>query len=235
VSRRSARKDAAVQEDPLTDHAPDRLTQEEAEARAASVADVEYALDLDLEAGAKTFRGDLTITFGHRGGDTFLEWVGGSILRFEVNGTEMDPERDGARIALPAGILSERNEVRVGYEREYDHTGEGFHQFVDPEDGSEYLYTQFEPYSAHRLLSRASINPTSRRPTRSRSPPRRRGWSRPRAARSTGTSSPTGVPAVCSRRPCPSPPTCSRWSPGTTSLCTTSMPVSPSGCMPGRH
>jgi aminopeptidase N len=136
----------------LNDHAPDRLTQEEAEARAASVADVAYVLALDLEEGAKTFRGDVTIGFRHLGGDTFLEWVGGSITRFQVNGTELHPEWDGARITLPAGVLSENNEVRVEYEREYDHTGEGFHQFVDPEDGSEYLYTQFEPYSAHRLF-----------------------------------------------------------------------------------
>jgi aminopeptidase N len=135
----------------LTDKSLDRLTQEEAEARAASVSDVAYVLDLDLEAGAKTFRGDVTITFRHRGGDTFLEWAGGSITRFRVNGTDVDPERNGA-VRLPASLLGESNEVRVTYEREYDHTGEGFHQFVDPEDGSEYLYTQFEPYSAHRLF-----------------------------------------------------------------------------------
>ncbi|HSM01386.1 MAG TPA: aminopeptidase N [Acidimicrobiia bacterium] len=130
----------------------DRLTLEEAVTRSKSVSDVSYVLDLDLEAGAKTFRGDVTIAFEHSGGDTFLEWLGGSIERFEVNGIEMDPDWDGYRIQLDAAALQEENEIRVAYERAYDHTGEGFHQFVDPEDGSEYLYTQFEPYSAHRLM-----------------------------------------------------------------------------------
>jgi aminopeptidase N len=130
----------------------DRLTQEEAEARAATISDIAYDLDLDLEAGAKTFRGEVTITFRHHGGDTFLEWLGGSIDRFEVNGSEVEPSRDGSRIALPAATLDAENRLRVSFQRSYDHTGEGFHRFVDPEDGSEYLYTQFEPYSAHRLL-----------------------------------------------------------------------------------
>ncbi|MEX0826896.1 MAG: aminopeptidase N [Acidimicrobiia bacterium] len=130
----------------------DRLTLDEAVTRSERVSDVAYVLDLDLEAGAKTFRGDVTISFKHRGGDTFLEWLGGTIQRFEINGAAVEPNWDGFRIDLPAAALKETNEVRVAYERAYDHTGEGFHQFVDPEDGSEYLYTQFEPYSAHRLM-----------------------------------------------------------------------------------
>src|SRR5436190_494106 len=38
------------------------------------------------------------------------------------------------------------------YQLGVDHTGDGFHQFKDPEDGEEYLYTNFEPYEAHRLF-----------------------------------------------------------------------------------
>ncbi|MEX2372745.1 MAG: aminopeptidase N, partial [Dehalococcoidia bacterium] len=40
----------------------------------------------------------------------------------------------------------------VVYENEYNHGGDGFHQFIDPEDGEEYLYTNFEPYNAHWLF-----------------------------------------------------------------------------------
>ncbi len=35
---------------------------------------------------------------------------------------------------------------------DYDTTGDGFHRFVDPEDDEEYVYTNFEPYEAHRLF-----------------------------------------------------------------------------------
>lgn len=130
----------------------DNLTRDEAEQRAARVSGVSYRLDLDLEAGAKSFRGDVLISFTHRGGDTFLEWLGGQIDIFEINGIPVEPIWDGYRIALPADLLAPESRVRVSYVRPYDKTGEGFHHFIDKEDGREYLYTQFEPYSAHRLF-----------------------------------------------------------------------------------
>lgn len=130
----------------------DRLALEEATRRAEQISQLAYTIDLDLQAGAKVFRGDVTIAFDHAGGDTFLEWVGGRLERFVVNGADTEPDWDGARLALPGSLLDRHNELRLIYERPYDHTGEGFHQFFDPEDGSEYLYTQFEPYSAHRLF-----------------------------------------------------------------------------------
>ena len=130
----------------------DRLTLEEASRRAEQLSAITYALDLELQAGSKVFRGDVTITFDHAGGDTFLEWLGGTLERCVVNGVESEPNWDGARISLPGALLGRHNEIRLSYERPYDHTGEGFHQFFDPEDGAEYLYTQFEPYSAHRLF-----------------------------------------------------------------------------------
>ena len=132
--------------------ATDRLTRSEAAARAKAVSDVRYDLHLDLERGAKSFTGDVTISFQHHGGDVFVEWLGGHIDRLELNGTEVEPLWDGGRITLSADDLGPSNEVRISYGRPFDHTGEGFHRFVDPEDGAEYLYTQFEPYSAHRVL-----------------------------------------------------------------------------------
>ncbi len=132
--------------------ATDRLSRTEAEKRAQAVSGVTYSLHLDLERGAKSFSGDVTITFEHHGGDTFIEWLGGHVEQMSVNGTDVEPEWDGERILLPAAGLEARNEVHIAYERPFDHTGEGFHRFTDPEDGAEYLYTQFEPYSAHRVF-----------------------------------------------------------------------------------
>lgn len=132
--------------------AVDRLTRTEAEHRAAAISGVAYDLHLDLERGAKSFKGEVTISFEHHGGDTFIEWLGGHIELMTVNGDPVEPVWDGERIALEATSLSAENEVHIAYERPFDHTGEGFHRFVDPEDGAEYLYTQFEPYSAHRVF-----------------------------------------------------------------------------------
>ena len=136
----------------MASHPPDRLTRDEARRRSEQVSGVSYRIDLDLEAGSKAFRGDVEVEFAHAGGDTFLEFLGGQIDSMEVNGAEVEPAWDGARIALPGSMLEDRNQVRIVYERPFDHTGEGFHRFTDPTDGAEYLYTQFEPYSAHRVF-----------------------------------------------------------------------------------
>ncbi len=129
------------------------LHRTEAQARAAQISDVEYRIDLDLEAGAKAYRGDTTVRFrSSRDADTFVEFAGGTVERAELNGADVADRWDGARLALPGSLLGDSNELRVTYENAFDHTGEGFHQFVDPEDGAEYLYTQFEPYAAQRVF-----------------------------------------------------------------------------------
>src|SRR5215208_929081 len=138
---------------PAASPARDVLTQTDAEARAARISDASYEFSLDLRRGSPTYRGDITIRFADAGrGDTFLDFKGKTIELLEVNGRPPMPDWDGYRLLLPGDALAERNEVRVLYENDYDHAGDGFHQFVDPEDGEEYLYTFFEPYYGHRLF-----------------------------------------------------------------------------------
>ncbi len=131
----------------------DVLTEVEAADRARRVTDVEYRIALDLHARAETYRGDVTVTFTLADdAPVFLDGTGRRIERVEVNGRAVEtPDWTGYRLTL-GGLRAGANTVRVVYENEYDHTGEGFHQFVDPEDGEEYLYTNFEPYASHRLF-----------------------------------------------------------------------------------
>ncbi len=135
--------------------ARDLLTQLEAVERASNVSNVAYTLDLDLTRGAATYVGEVTITFDlARPEATFLDFRGKTIRELEVNGRAIhEPEWNGYRLSIPAdALLPEQNSIHVHYENEYDHTGDGLHQFVDPEDGEEYLYTNFEPYESHRLF-----------------------------------------------------------------------------------
>ena len=85
-------------------------------------------------------------------GDLFLDFRGGEVTRLIVNGRAVTPERPGHRILLPGDLLRATTEIEVAYENEYDHGGDGFHHFVDPEDGAEYAYSNFEPFEAHRLF-----------------------------------------------------------------------------------
>ena len=141
---------------PAAPTARDVLTQIEAQERWARVTEVAYDLQLELTRGASTYRGEAVVRFTLTGvGPTFLDFRGMRIDTFEVNGAAVDPAPHwtGYRLTLPGEALQPGpNTVRVVYENEYDHTGDGFHQFSDPEDGEEYLYTNSEPYESHRLF-----------------------------------------------------------------------------------
>ncbi|HKS90411.1 MAG TPA: hypothetical protein VJQ83_00680, partial [Tepidiformaceae bacterium] len=134
--------------------AQDLLTQVEAEGRAARVSHCDYTLDIDIKGGSETYRGDVALRFPVSGsGDLFLDFRGKTIESLLVNGHPVaDPHWNGYRLVIPGNLLVPHTNVRVVYENEYDHSGDGFHQFIDPEDGAEYLYSNFEPYEAHRLF-----------------------------------------------------------------------------------
>ena len=131
----------------------DNLTEIEASVRAAQIGSVSYNLRLDLTPGAGRYRGDATIHFTYSGdGDVFLDHTGDGVALVEINGEPVATEFTDYRIILPGSALEPTNDVRVVYEHEYDHVGDGFHEFTDPADGRKYLYTNFEPFSAHHLL-----------------------------------------------------------------------------------
>lgn len=132
----------------------DVLTQAEAEARALRISDCHYTLDLDIPRKAEGYRGTVNIEFTLSGaGDTFVDHRGKSIQLLEINGLAVPADWTGYRLMLPgAALVQGANTVRIVYENDYDHSGDGFHQFIDPEDGEEYLYSNFEPYEAHRLF-----------------------------------------------------------------------------------
>lgn len=57
------------------------------------------------------------------------------------------------RIQLPTDKAKlGKNTIEVTFLNDYRKTGTGLHKFVDPADDGEYLYTQFEPFDAHRAI-----------------------------------------------------------------------------------
>ncbi len=137
----------------LTGQTRDVLTQAEADDRARRLQQAEYEIALELKSGDATYRGEVSVSFALEGnGPLFLDFRGRTIERLEVNGHEAEPDWTGYRLALPEHLLADHNVVHVQYVNDYDTTGDGFHRFVDPEDGAEYVYTNFEPYEAHRLF-----------------------------------------------------------------------------------
>ena len=131
----------------------DVLFRHEAEDRVARVHHIDYELSLELTEGRDTYTGRVVITFHLDSSDTplFLDFSGGPRLA-TVNGSHVELDQRGHRIWLPPDQLRMHNRIVIEYENSYDATGDGLHHFVDPEDGATYIYSNLEPFSAHRIF-----------------------------------------------------------------------------------
>jgi len=137
---------------------PNLLTEEEANARASVISNVKYDLNLSIKGGSPTYEAHLTthLDFKSTGQGTFFDFIGKTIHKFEINGNDVTANKDifkSNRLHLGADALKNgTNVLKFHYTNEFNHSGSGFHQFIDPEDKQEYLFTDFEPFEAHRLL-----------------------------------------------------------------------------------
>ncbi len=149
------------------------LKQSEAEARKALLENdkgeymVKYNLILVLRKSTDKvkdekhdFEGHLEITFNYhpkKDSDTslfFLNFVG-EVHSLEINSTKInDYKFEKHRLFIPTQNLKNdaENKILILYSGDYNHNGVGLHQYIDPSDKKEYLYTQFEPYDCNRLL-----------------------------------------------------------------------------------
>ncbi|GHC90062.1 aminopeptidase N [Nocardiopsis terrae] len=131
------------------------LTRDEARERARILSVGSYAVELDLTTGDETFRSTTVVRFSSTepGARTFVDLAAPRIRSAVLNGRELDAAElfDGERLTLPD--LAAENELTVVADAAYMRTGEGLHRFVDPVDGSVYLYSQFETADAHRMFT----------------------------------------------------------------------------------
>ncbi len=134
--------------------ARDLLTREEARARAERVRNAAYEIDVDLHADRDTFAATTGLTFDLEGVSEplFLDFKGGNIAVLTVNGQSIAPDVRDNRLWLDPSVLQAHMSVSLAYESRFDDTGDGFHRFVDPEDGEAYVYSNFQPFAAHRLF-----------------------------------------------------------------------------------
>lgn len=85
----------------------------------------------------------------------FFEFQGSQLLFCSCNDT-MIPGNEiflKRRVHLPKKYQKVgHNKVIIAYRNEYATNGNGLHHFVDPEDKEEYLYSNFEPFSANKMF-----------------------------------------------------------------------------------
>ncbi len=134
----------------------DNLTRTEAQQRAAAVSNVAYDVHLTLTAVMTdtTFKSVTTVTFDYAepGGNSFIDLNAPSVESIILNGKDIPTTAfQNARIAL--SDLAAHNTLTVVANCAYQHTGVGLHRIADPVDQAVYMYTHFEPFDAHKVLT----------------------------------------------------------------------------------
>lgn len=92
-----------------------------------------------------------------------LDFEQGTVRAITINGMsaststlpqDKGPRFDGHRIYFEASELlpSRSNRIEITFSHPFSHDGQGLHRFQDPVDKSVYLYTDLEPYEAHRVF-----------------------------------------------------------------------------------
>jgi aminopeptidase N len=131
------------------------LSQADAAARAARVANVDYVLDFTL-TGKESFSATTTLSFDLKDASSALtvDLDKATVKSLTVNGKPVTPQYNGWFITLAAqDLVKGRNTVAVAYERPHSTNGEGLHRMVDPVDGRVYTYSHFEPAAAHQMFA----------------------------------------------------------------------------------
>jgi len=132
------------------------LTTIEAEARAVDMSGLKYTLLLVLHKG-KEYLSYTSINFNlSKANDKlFLDFEGTEVISCSINGTVVAPKEIFAkrRIQIPIKYQKEgENNMIVAFRNRYATDGNGLHHFEDPEDKEEYLYSNFEPFAANKML-----------------------------------------------------------------------------------
>jgi aminopeptidase N len=140
------------------------LTREEALQRFRQIGRVSYSLWFSLGAENSDFLGRTTIRFELKskaqeyGPVIPIDFEDGTLRAVSINGSPVtdlqNTDRfDGHHIFLKLSELTNHsNKIDISYIHPYSSTGNGLYRFTDPADNRTYVYSNFEPYSAHRLF-----------------------------------------------------------------------------------
>jgi aminopeptidase N len=121
--------------------------------RAATLADVRYALTLDVTARDSAV-GRVVVRFRRSdSGDVVLDFRGRRLLRAVANGHELPAEAaNDAHIRVPAALLGADDTLDLSFVADIAPSGASIIRFHDRADGSDYLYTLLVPADANQLF-----------------------------------------------------------------------------------
>lgn len=128
------------------------LTFEEAMFRSTRVSNVHYKLNLHLSKGER-YSGtcEVTLTSTEATSEIWIDLRCLTISELLINGSPSEIRHENCHLYL-LNLQVGQNTVIITFQNKYTNDGCGLHRFIDKEDGEEYLYTQFEPFYAHKAF-----------------------------------------------------------------------------------
>jgi len=144
---------------PIVSHAPgDSLTgpgvsQALAQRRAAQIADVRYALQLDVTR-RDTATGHTRVHFTRRsGGDVIIDFRGLGFSNVMANGVAASPRAEHGHLVFPASALRDgENDLSLDFQAAIAPAGASVIRVHDAVDNADYLYTLLVPADANQLF-----------------------------------------------------------------------------------
>eukprot|EP01029_Cantina_marsupialis_P002653 TRINITY_DN12516_c0_g1_i1.p1 TRINITY_DN12516_c0_g1~~TRINITY_DN12516_c0_g1_i1.p1 ORF type:complete len:868 (+),score=274.42 TRINITY_DN12516_c0_g1_i1:59-2662(+) len=133
--------------------AADLLTEEEATLRFSKVKNVDYKIHLEMKQ--KTYVGHVTATLSlNEPTDLFFDFKGHQIKSIALNEKPLTTgfKYDSNRIYFEEGVLETENELVFEYENIYQNCGNGLHSFIDTVDNIQYVFSDLEPFNAHKIF-----------------------------------------------------------------------------------
>lgn len=124
--------------------------------RSKQISAVDYALRVELDESSTSFAGDITINFNLAKNNKLpvtVDFDGGEVLSAELNGKPVQWKHEKWFITFaPELFPAGKNSLRIRYTHAFATAGDGLHRYKDQESGRVYLYSNFEPYNAHKMF-----------------------------------------------------------------------------------
>lgn len=124
--------------------------------RKQQISAVNYQLHMELDEASTSFSGDVTIDFNLAKNNKMpvtVDFDGGEIAAITLNGKKVEWKYNQWFISLaPELFTAEKNKLHIRFTRPYATAGDGLHRYKDKETGNVYLYSNFEPFNAHKMF-----------------------------------------------------------------------------------
>ena len=133
----------------------DNLSLELASYRTELISGVEYDIELSFQEGSKSYHGTAKISFNlKKDAQIPLDFISKRLIKLSVNDRDVEiPDFQKCGITLSQNLLVRgHNDVMIEYVNDYDTNGTGLHKFVEEQSGSEYIFSDLEPFECHKIF-----------------------------------------------------------------------------------